>query len=252
MNFKDAMVKAAEDYGLMLTTKQLSAFETYFNLLIEWNEKINLTAITEPQAVAVKHMIDSLSCYREDVFTADAKIIDVGTGAGFPGLPLKIFQPQLILTLLDSLNKRVRFLECAVDELALKGVCCVHARAEEGARMKGYRENFDVAVSRAVARLPILCEYCLPFVRKGGYFVALKGLQYKDEMREAEKAMSILGAVIDEVRPIKLPGLDDIRAVIYIRKTGITPAIYPRKAGIPEKNSLGICAKKDFVEAKPK
>lgn len=252
MNFKDAMVKTAEDYGLMLTAKQLLAFETYFHLLIEWNEKINLTAITEPEAVAVKHMIDSLSCYRKDVFPAGAKIIDVGTGAGFPGLPLKIFQPQLILTLLDSLNKRVRFLECAVDALALKDVCCIHARAEEGARMQGYRESFDVAVSRAVARLPILCEYCLPFVRKGGYFVALKGMQYKDEIREAEKAMCILGAVIDEVRPIKLPGLDDIRAVIYIRKTSVTSAVYPRKAGIPEKNSLGICAKKDFAEAKTK
>jgi len=252
MNFKDAMAKAAEDYGLTLTLEQLSAFETYFYLLIEWNEKINLTAITEPEAVAVKHMIDSLSCYREDVFPAGAKIIDVGTGAGFPGLPLKIFQPQLILTLLDSLNKRVRFLECTTEKLALKGVCCVHARAEEGARMKVYRENFDAAVSRAVARLPILCEYCLPFVKKGGYFVALKGMQYKDEIREAEKAMRTLGAVIDEVRPIKLPGLDDIRAVIYIRKTGTTPAVYPRKAGIPEKNSLGICVKKDFVEARTK
>lgn len=176
MEFRDYLQEAAEAYGLCLTERMVEQFTLYYELLLEWNEKINLTAITEPKEVAIKHMIDSLSCLDEKVFPDGASVIDVGTGAGFPGIPLKIFRPDLKLTLLDSLNKRIKFLQEVVDRLELSEVQCIHARAEEGARNKALREKFDVAVSRAVARLQVLAEYCIPFVRVGGYFVALKGM----------------------------------------------------------------------------
>ncbi|MCR5758312.1 MAG: 16S rRNA (guanine(527)-N(7))-methyltransferase RsmG [Selenomonas sp.] len=236
--FKDALQHAAAEYGLELSAKQIDQFNRYFELLVGWNEKINLTAITEPGEVAIKHMIDSITAYDAALFTDGTTVIDVGTGAGFPGLPLKIFCPKIKLTLMDSLNKRIRFLQTVVDELGLTGVECIHARAEEGARNKKYRESFDIAVSRAVARLPILCEYCLPFVKKGGHFVALKGLQYQDETNEAAKAIKLLGGSKVEIRPVKLPGLDDKRAVICITKTMLTPKAYPRKAGTPAKNPI--------------
>lgn len=248
--FKEELQKAAAEYGIVLTAQQMEQFNRYFELLIEWNGKMNLTAITEPHEVAVKHMIDSLSAWDEQVFPEGASIIDVGTGAGFPGLPLKIYRPDLKLTLLDSLNKRVKFLQEVTDALGLSGVECIHARAEEAARSRLYRERFDAAVSRAVARLPILAEYCLPFVRKGGFFVALKGMQYKEEMQEAMQAVKLLGGGKLQSCPVKLPGLDDVRAVIRIPKLRQTPAVYPRKAGTPEKNPLGAVQKKDLADKK--
>ena len=165
-------------------------------------------------------------------------VIDVGTGAGFPGLPLKILCPSLKVTLLDSLNKRVKFLETVVSELGLRDIVCVHARAEEAARQKQYREKFDAVVSRAVARLPILAEYDLPFVRVGGFFAAMKGAKYEEEAEEAKKAVKLLGGGETVLREIKLPGLEDKRGIIYIRKEKKTPSVYPRKAGTPEKNPI--------------
>ncbi|WP_423791452.1 16S rRNA (guanine(527)-N(7))-methyltransferase RsmG, partial [Mitsuokella jalaludinii] len=214
--FRDEMKKAAEAFGLTLSETQLAQFTRYYELLVEWNEKMNLTAITEAHEVAVKHMVDSLSAYDPALFNGTVSIIDVGTGAGFPGLPLKIFCPDAKLTLMDSLNKRVNFLQTVVDELGLEGVSCVHARAEEGARMKQYREQFDLAVSRAVARLPILCEYCLPFVKRGGHFLALKGRAYAEEVEEAAKAIKVMGGSKTEMREVHLPGLDDKRAIITV------------------------------------
>lgn len=236
--FIDEMKAAADSYGITLDDIKLRQLTRYYELLVEWNEKINLTAITEPKEVAVKHMIDSLSAYDEKLFIDGARIIDVGTGAGFPGLPLKIFAPQIDLTLMDALNKRVKFLQTVVAELGLKNVECVHQRAEEGARDKKYREGYDIAVSRAVARLPILAEYCLPFVKKGGHFIALKGMQYAEELAEAQKAIKILGGADAISRRVVLPDLDDVRAVITIKKKMPTPKIYPRKAGTPTKNPL--------------
>ncbi|WP_026759601.1 16S rRNA (guanine(527)-N(7))-methyltransferase RsmG [Selenomonas ruminantium] len=236
--FKEELAKAAAEYGISLNDTQMEQYNRYFELLVEWNEKINLTAITEPKEVAIKHMIDSITAYDEKLFKDGTTVIDVGTGAGFPGLPLKIFCPEIKLTLMDSLNKRIKFLQTVVEELGLKDVECVHARAEEGARNKKYRESFDIAVSRAVARLPILCEYCLPFVKKGGHFIALKGMQYHDEAEEAAKAIKVMGGSKTEIRPVKLPELDDKRAVITITKTMPTPKAYPRKAGTPTKNPI--------------
>lgn len=237
-NFQEILTKVAVGYGLKLTTDQIAAMDTYYGLLLEWNEKMNLTAITEPHEVAVKHMIDSLSCYREDVFTSAASIVDIGTGAGFPGIPLKIFQPDIALTLMDSLNKRLNFLREVVDSLGLEGVAFVHARAEEAGKNRAHRENYNIAVSRAVARLNVLCELCLPMVSVGGWFIALKGAQYEDEVREAAKAITVLGGKIEDIRPVSLPGLTDKRAVIYIKKVAATPPGYPRKAGTPEKKPL--------------
>ena len=236
--FREEMKKAAEAYGHSLTEEHLDKFNRYYELLIEWNQVMNLTAITEPHEVAVKHMIDSLTAYDKDFFTGGVSVIDVGTGAGFPGIPLKIFDPKIKLTLMDSLNKRVKFLQTVVDELGLQEVECVHARAEEGARDKKYREQFDIAVSRAVARLPVLCEYCMPFVKRGGKFLALKGMQYQEEEHEAEKAIKVLGGSRTAARPVHLPGLDDVLAVVEITKGMPTPKAYPRKAGTPVKNPL--------------
>ena len=187
--------KAASEYGVELSEKQLQQFQRYYELLIEWNEKINLTAITEPQEVAVKHFIDSVSAWDEKRFEGAKSIIDVGTGAGFPGIPLKIFQPQLKLVLLDSLNKRIKFLQTVVDELQLDNVECIHARAEEGAKNPKLRENFDIAVSRAVARLPVLAEYCIPFVKVGGTFAALKGMKFAEDAGKARRHCRFWAAV---------------------------------------------------------
>ena len=238
MNFKDYLKDATEKYGISLSDEQLDQFDMYYQLLVEWNEKINLTAITEPREVAIKHMVDSLSCWRADLFEADIAVIDVGAGAGFPGIPLKIYRPDIKLILLDSLNKRIKFLQTVVDELGLENVKCIHARAEEAARNKALREKFDLVVSRAVARLPVLAEYCLPFVKTGGIFAALKGMKFAEEATDAKKALSVLGGSQPECVEIKLPYLEDKRAVIYIKKEKSTPKAYPRKAGTPDKNPL--------------
>ncbi|MGP1470684.1 MAG: 16S rRNA (guanine(527)-N(7))-methyltransferase RsmG [Schwartzia sp. (in: firmicutes)] len=232
--------QAAEVYGLSLTDKQVMQFDRYAMLLLSWNEKMNLTAIVEPTEVAVKHFIDAASVWRADWFTADIRrVVDVGTGAGFPGLPLKILHPELDVTLMDALQKRVRFLSEVIEALGLTGVVAVHARAEEGARQKAYRARFDAAVSRAVAPLSVLAEYTLPFVRVGGFLAAQKGAKYAAEAQEGAKALDLLGGAAPVIASVKLPGLDDARAVLYVEKVRPTPDSYPRKAGTPEKKPLG-------------
>lgn len=238
MTFANILADAAQEFGIELTTKQLQAFTLYNELLLEWNKKVNLTTIVEPREVAVKHIIDSLSCYDEAVFPKDCTVVDVGTGAGFPGLPLKILRPDINLTLLDSLNKRLIFLQEVVDHLVLAGVTLVHSRAEEAGHQKEHRERYQVALSRAVARLNVLTELCLPFVQSGGHFVALKGAQYQEELTEAAKAIITLGGKVVNVRPVHLPGLEDSRAVIYLQKVTLTPTNYPRRPGLPEKKPL--------------
>ena len=236
--FQKILSASAKIFGLEFSDAQLEQFEIFYKLVVEWNEKINLTAITEEKDFAVKHIIDSVSLWEEEKFISTKKIIDVGTGAGFPGLPLKIFKPELEIVLLDSLSKRVEFLKKVVAELNLQNVVCVHGRAEDFARQKDFREQFDLAVTRAVSRLNVIAEYCLPFVKVGGIFVALKGKKFLEEISEAKSAVKILGGgEINFVEKI-LPDLPDKRTVIYIDKIKSTQKNFPRKAGTPVKNPL--------------
>lgn len=221
--------KQMEIFGLPVTDKICADFYTYYVALVEANKYMNLTGIVEMHEVIIKHFVDSLSCYDPDIFKERVSIIDVGTGAGFPGLPLAIYKPSLRVTLFDSLQKRLKFLQEVVDTLGLNNVSLLHGRAEDIAHDSNYREKFDIATSRAVARLPILLEWTLPYVKKDGYCVALKGAAYEEESLEATGALTILGGHIKEMRPISLPGIDDKRAVVFIRKIANTPKKYPRK-----------------------
>ena len=238
MEFRDEVQKAAAEFGTPLDDNRTDQLVLYYSLLLEWNNKMNLTAITDPKEVAVKHIVDSLSAFDGSLFRDGVRAVDVGTGAGFPGLVLKIYFPSMEMVLLDSLQKRVKFLETVVSELGLKGVSCVHGRAEEAGRQKEYREQFDLAFSRAVARLSVLAEYTLPFVRVGGSLLALKGAKYAEEMEEAGTAAKILGGSVPTSKTVKLPGLDDGRAIVRIDKIKPTPKAYPRKSGTPEKKPL--------------
>ena len=226
-----------ERFGL--DDAQIDLCEKFYRLVIEQNRVMNLTTITEPHEFAIKHIIDSLSAWDEKIFSGVKKILDVGTGAGFPAIPLKIFRPQIKFCLIDSLNKRVEFLKRVVAELELDGVEIFHGRAEELSRQKIFREQFDAVTSRAVARLNILAEYCLPFVKVGGVFVALKGKNFREELDEARAAIKILGGGKIFVREIKLPTLDDSRAVIYIDKKKSTPEKFPRRESLIRTKILG-------------
>ena len=236
--FQNDLIHAMEAMGLVLEDYQIRQFCRFEELLLETNKVMNLTAITDPGEVAVKHMADSLSCYDERYFPKDASMLDLGTGAGFPGIPLAIFRPDLTVTFFDSLQKRLNFLNEVCRETGLRKVAFLHGRAEEMAHQEAYREQFDLVTSRAVARLSILCEWALPYVRNNGLFIALKGAQYEEEIKEASNALRILGGTMEEVRPVTLPGLSDKRAVLYIRKSGTSPAKYPRKPKMAAKHPL--------------
>lgn len=236
--FQNDLIHAMEAMGLVLEDYQIRQFCRFEEMLLETNRVMNLTAITDPGEVAVKHMADSLSCYDERYFPKDASLLDLGTGAGFPGIPLAIFRPDLTVTFFDSLQKRLNFLNEVCRETDLRKVAFLHGRAEEMAHQEAYREQFDLVTSRAVARLSILCEWALPYVRNNGLFIALKGAQYEEEIKEASNALRILGGTLEEVRPVTLPGLSDKRAVLYIRKSGTSPAKYPRKPKMAAKHPL--------------
>lgn len=236
--FQNDLIHAMEAMGLVLEDYQIRQFCRFEELLLETNKVMNLTAITDPGEVAVKHMADSLSCYDERYFPKDASLLDLGTGAGFPGIPLAIFRPDLTVTFFDSLQKRLNFLNEVCRETGLWKVAFLHGRAEEMAHREAYREQFDLVTSRAVARLSILCEWALPYVRNNGLFIALKGAQYEEEIKEASNALRILGGTLEEVRPVTLPGLSDKRAVLYIRKSSTSPAKYPRKPKMAAKHPL--------------
>jgi 16S rRNA (guanine527-N7)-methyltransferase len=216
---------------------KVDKFEKYMNLLIEWNEKINLTAIIEPNEVVTKHFIDSLSVLKF-MDLSNKSVIDVGTGAGFPGVPLNIVNPSIKVTLFDSLNKRINFLNEIIGELKLNNISAVHGRAEDFGVNKEYREKFDISISRAVANLSTLSEYCLPFVKVGGYFISMKGPEVDEELKEASKAISVLGGQLERVEKIQLPGTDIIHSIIFIKKIKQCPTNYPRKAGKPSKEPI--------------
>ena len=224
-----------EDY-YKLNDRQKDQFSKYMELLLDWNEKINLTAITEKDQIVLKHFIDSLTI--SDLIDNDSKVIDVGTGAGFPGIPLKIYNETLRITLVDSLNKRVNFLNEVIKELDLKNISAKHARAEEFARLNNQRECYDYAVSRAVANLSTLVEYLLPFVRVGGKCICMKGPNIEEELNNSKNALKLLGGEIEEVKGLVLPDSEMERKIVIIKKIRKTDKNYPRKAGMPSKKPL--------------
>ena len=230
------LCEKASGFGVELSGDQVDKFDKYGDLLLSWNEKMNLTAIRDPEGVVIRHFIDSLSLLSVMPVSGEEKVIDVGTGAGFPGIPLLIARPTIQLTLLDSLNKRLVFLQAVLDELALSAKT-IHARAEEGGRQKGLRENFDLATARAVAALPVLCEYCLPFVKQGGHFVAMKGPDGGEEAKAAQHALLCLQGKLRRQVDFTLPD-DSRRTLLVVKKTGHTPATYPRAGAKMAKNPL--------------
>ncbi len=230
MDIKEIIKSAVADYKIQLTAIQLEQFEKYFKLLVEWNEKINLTAITDEQGVAVKHFADSLALFNYVDIPENSTLIDVGTGAGFPGIVLKIARPDIKLTLLDSLQKRLIFLDTVLSELSLDAKL-IHNRAEDGGQNIDLRENFDFVVSRAVARLNVLAEYCLPYARLSGSFVAMKGPDAENEIADGRKAIQTLGGKIKKINSFSLLLDGGERTIIEIEKIAPTPDKYPRSYG---------------------
>ncbi len=238
MNYNTDKFQAGLDkLGVTLSETQIEQFLTYYEMLIEKNKVMNLTAITEYDEVIEKHFLDSISLCQVYDLSKPVKILDMGTGAGFPGIPLKIAFPEIEITLADSLNKRIKFLEEVITELKLKKIEAVHGRAEEMARNKEYRESFDLVVSRAVANLSTLGEYCIPFVKNGGNFISYKSGEIEEEMESAKKAVYVLGGQIKDVYKFDLS--DQKRSFVMIEKVKTTPKAYPRKAGTPSKQPLG-------------
>ena len=224
--------------GMKLDDIKIRQFDEYYRMLVEWNKVMNLTGITEYEDVWEKHYIDSLSIVKIQNMDRFEKIIDVGTGAGFPGIPLKIAFPHLKVTLLDSLNKRIHFLNAVIDRLELKDIYTIHGRAEDYAKQETYREQYDVCVSRAVANLATLSEYCLPYVKIGGMFIPYKSGDIDDEIVDSEKAVKILGGKLLKVEKFELPGTDIGRSLVQIEKVKNTGNKYPRKAGMPSKEPI--------------
>lgn len=234
---REILKNGSSELGIQLSDEQINQFIRYSKMLVEWNEKINLTAITDEEGIATKHFLDSITALLTGY--VKGRVIDVGCGAGFPGLCLKIARPQIELTLLDSLNKRMKFLDEVVNDLGISGVSLVHQRAEDGARRM--REQFDTVVSRAVANMTVLSELCIPFLKVGGYFLALKGPLAEEELNDAKKAIGILGGEIIGVFEAKIPYTELQHKIIIVKKVRHTPMQYPRKAGFVTKNPIDSC-----------
>ena len=234
MSLKELFLKM----NLSIDDKMEERFDKYTKLLIEYNSKVNLTAILEPDEINLKHYLDSVLPVLSGYFKDGQKVIDVGCGAGFPSVPLKIYMPELEFTLLDSLNKRINFLNILIEELGLAGITTIHSRAEDGGHNEDLREQYDICVARAVASLNVLMEYCTPFVKKGGYFIALKGKDGDNELANSKKAMEILGVELVDKFEYILPDTDNERKIYVFKKVLNTPKKYPRQAGKPTKNPL--------------
>lgn len=236
------LIEKAAELNVELSTEQIKQFEVYYEMLIETNKVMNLTAITELDEVITKHFLDSLALAEvyPDICNPDKnlKVLDLGTGAGFPGIPLKIAFPHLQVTLMDSLNKRVKFLQSVINKLELCDINGVHGRAEEMARNAAYRESFDLCVSRAVANLSTLSEYCLPFVKNGGKFISYKSADIEEELESAKKAINVLGGKLTAVKKFTLPDSDIERSFVLVDKVKNTPKTYPRKAGTASKEPI--------------
>ncbi len=234
----DLLEERLKDISIQLDDNKRNQFMDFYKLLIEWNQYMNLTAITEYEELVEKHFVDSLSIVKAINLCEKENIIDIGTGAGFPGIPIKIIYPHLKVTLLDSLNKRVKFLNTIIEKLELKNINVIHGRAEDYAKQKEYREKYELCVSRAVANLSTLSEYCIPYISVGGMFISYKSDEIDEELLKSKNAVKILGAKISDVIRFQLPGTDIRRSFIKIEKIKNTPKIYPRRAGIPGKEPL--------------
>lgn len=237
--FEDKLKEAFDEFNLKTGDEIISRFAVFYRMMIEWNGKMNLTAITEEDEFIKKHILDSLAVVKfvEKLNLSSGKVLDLGTGAGFPGIPLKIYFDNLNITLMDALQKRINFLNEVIKELALSNIATVHLRAEEISKTN-LRETFDMVTSRAVAALPTLLEYAMPFVKAGGYFIAWKGGKAREEADLSKNALKILGGKIIEISDVKIPNLDEERALIIIRKDKVTPLKYPRQSGMPKKKPL--------------
>lgn len=238
MSFYELMEKAADDVNISLSEEQYEKFIKYMRLVQEWNTKINLTAITEDEEFIKKHFIDCIKAFKSEKLNEAKSLIDVGTGAGFPGIPIAIMKEEIEVTLLDSLNKRINFLNLVVNELKLKNVKTIHSRAEDGARTKELRENFDVATSRAVANMAVLSEFCIPYVKVNGYFIALKGPAIEDELKDCRNALGVLGGKLEDVIEVEIENTDLKHNIVVVNKVKACPTSYPRKAGIITKKPL--------------
>ena len=239
MNDYSRLIEYLKGYEVNVSDEQISRLDKYYEMLIETNKSLNLTAITEFEDVLVKHFIDSVSIIRDiDLNKKNISVIDVGTGAGFPGMVLKIIFPGIDITLFDSLQKRLTFLDGVISTLGLEGIKTFHGRAEEAGHMESMRERFDLCVSRAVASLPVLSELCLPFVKVGGKFVSYKSEKGSEELSDASHALSVLGASVIKQDVFELPGSDMARNLILISKDSSCPKVYPRKPGTPAKKPL--------------
>ncbi|CAM3198262.1 16S rRNA (guanine(527)-N(7))-methyltransferase RsmG [Filibacter tadaridae] len=235
---EEQFVQALKEQGIELDNKQITQFNHYFKLLVEWNEKMNLTAITDAPSVYLKHFYDSITAAFYSDWSGPKSICDVGAGAGFPSIPLKICYPELNVTIVDSLNKRIGFLRQLVEEIQLENVHFVHARAEDFGQDQKYREKFDIVTARAVARLSVLAELCVPLVKVNGLFISMKGAAADNEMADAKKAISILGATIKEEYSFILPVENSERNIFVFEKLKNTPKKYPRKPGVPNKSPI--------------
>ena len=232
------LLDKVSELSVSLTEKQVDQFIKFYEMLVEWNKVMNLTGITEYEEVVEKHFVDSLSIVKALDIQNVNTVIDIGTGAGFPGIPLKIAFPHLKITLLDSLNKRIKFLNAVIDELGLEDIHTIHGRAEDFAKQDAYREKYDLCVSRAVANLATLSEYCLPYVNVDGMFVPYKSGDIEEELNNSKKAVQILGGKIEKTIKFELPGTDIGRSFVKIKKVKNTAKKYPRKAGLPSKEPL--------------
>lgn len=237
-NKEQRLIENMKMISVELTDKQVSQFIKFYEMLVEWNKVMNLTGITEYDEVVMKHFVDSLSIVKVNGFDNVTSIIDVGTGAGFPGIPLKIVFPEIKITLLDSLNKRIKFLNAVIDELELENIETIHGRAEDFSKKEDYREQYDLCVSRAVANLATLSEYCLPYVKEDGYFLPYKSGDIKEEAANSKKAVKILGGSIEDIISFEIPDTDMARTILKIHKTKATPKRFPRKAGLPTKEPI--------------
>ncbi|MCM3239621.1 16S rRNA (guanine(527)-N(7))-methyltransferase RsmG [Heyndrickxia oleronia] len=234
----EQFTKQLEEKGISLSSKQLQQFERYFELLVEWNEKMNLTAITEKNDVYLKHFFDSITASFYVNFNEPLKICDVGAGAGFPSIPLKICFPEIKVTIVDSLQKRISFLDNLSKELELKDTFFYHDRAETFAQKSEHREQYDLVTARAVARMSVLSELCIPLVKQNGLFVAMKAANANEELQAASKALKLLGAEVEAIHSFTLPYEESERNIIVINKNKQTPKKYPRKPGTPNKLPL--------------